>query len=136
MGHLFQISFGQSFLPAWFTVRIWCISGSFPGGANGKEPACQCRRPERHGFDPWVRRSPGGEHGNPLQYSCLENPMDRGAWWATEHRVMKSQIHLMHTHLFPRWILPRRPVSTASLDITSLLTSKEAFYACVVGEVS
>ena len=35
-------------------------------------------------------RSPGGGHGNPLQYSCLENPMDRGAWQATVHRVIKS----------------------------------------------
>ena len=35
--------------------------------------------------------SPGGGNGNPLQYSCLENPMDRGAWWATVHRVSKSQ---------------------------------------------
>ena len=35
-------------------------------------------------------KSPGGSHGNPLQYSCLENPMDRGAWWATVHRVAKS----------------------------------------------
>ena len=35
-------------------------------------------------------RSPGGEHGNPLQYSCLENPMDRGAWWATDNRVKES----------------------------------------------
>ena len=37
-------------------------------------------------------RSPGGGHGNPLQYSCLENPMDRGAWRATDHMVTKSQI--------------------------------------------
>ena len=36
-------------------------------------------------------RSPGGGHGNPLQYSCLENPMDRGAWWASVHRVEMSQ---------------------------------------------
>ena len=36
-------------------------------------------------------RSLGGGHGNPLQFSCLENPMDRGAWWATVHRVAKSQ---------------------------------------------
>ena len=36
-------------------------------------------------------RSPGGGHGNPLQYSCLENPMDIGAWWATVHGVTKSQ---------------------------------------------
>ena len=35
-------------------------------------------------------RSPGGGHGNPLQYSCLENPMDRGAWWATVHSVAQS----------------------------------------------
>ena len=39
-------------------------------------------------------RSPGGGHGNPLQYSCLENPMDRGAWQATVHRVAKSQTGL------------------------------------------
>ena len=37
------------------------------------------------------KRSPGGGHGNPLQYSCLENPMDRGVWWATVCRVAKSQ---------------------------------------------
>ena len=35
-------------------------------------------------------RSPGGGHGNPLQYSCLENPMGRGAWWATVHRITES----------------------------------------------
>ena len=63
----------------------------FPGGASGKEPACQCRKHKRQGFNPWVgkilwRRS------WPLQYSYLENPMDRGAWWAAVHRVTKSQI--------------------------------------------
>ena len=40
---------------------------------------------------PRLGRYPGGGHGNPLQYSCLENPMDRGAWWATVHRITKSQ---------------------------------------------
>ena len=43
------------------------------------------------GSIPVLGRSPGGGHGNPLQYSCLENPMDRGAWWATVHWVTKSQ---------------------------------------------
>ena len=43
------------------------------------------------GLIPGLGRSPGGEHGNPLQYSCLENPMDRGAWLATVHGVAKSQ---------------------------------------------
>ena len=43
---------------------------------------------------PGLGKSPGGEHGNPLQYSCLENPMDRGDWWATVHEVSKSQTRL------------------------------------------
>ena len=49
-------------------------------------------------------RCPVRGNGNPLQYSCLENPMDRGAWWATVHRVTKSQTPLkgcsMHTQVF------------------------------------
>ena len=48
----------------------------------------------RPGFDPWVGKIPGGGHGNPLQYSCLENSMDRGAWWVTVHRVAKSRPRL------------------------------------------
>ena len=52
---------------------------------------------------PALGRSPGGRNGNPLQYSCLGNPMDRGAWWATVHEVGKSQTELSkhintHTH--------------------------------------
>ena len=43
------------------------------------------------GSIPGSGRSPGEGHGNPLQYSCLENPMDRGAWWATIHGVAKSR---------------------------------------------
>ena len=43
------------------------------------------------GSIPGLGRSPGGGHGNPLQYSCLENPMDRGAWQATVHKVTQSQ---------------------------------------------
>ena len=43
---------------------------------------------------PRSARSPGGEHDNPLQYSCLENPMDRGAWWATVQGVTKRQTRL------------------------------------------
>ena len=46
------------------------------------------------GFVPGSGRSPGGGHGNPLQYSCLENLMDRGTWWATVHRVTQSQTQL------------------------------------------
>ena len=43
------------------------------------------------GSIPGSGRDPGGGHGNPFQYSCLENPMDRGAWWAMVHRVMKNR---------------------------------------------
>ena len=60
----------------------------------GKGPDCQCRRPKRLGSDLWLERSPGGGDGNPLQYSCLENPMDSGAWPATVHRVTKSRTWL------------------------------------------
>ena len=44
------------------------------------------------GLIPGSGRSPQGGHGNPLQYSCLENPMDRGAWWATAHRIAESNM--------------------------------------------
>ena len=60
----------------------------FPGGLDGKESACKAGD---LGSVPGFGRSPGGGHGNTLQYSCLENPMDRGAWWATVHGVTKSQ---------------------------------------------
>ena len=61
----------------------------FPGGSDSKESTCS---EGDLGSIPGLGRSPGGEHGNPLQYSCLENPMDRGAWQATVHEVTKSQI--------------------------------------------
>ena len=46
------------------------------------------------GSNPGSGRSPGGGHGNPLQYSCMENPMDRGAWWATVHEGTKTWTRL------------------------------------------
>ena len=58
-----------------------------PGGLDGKESA---HNAGDLGLIPGLGRSPGGGHGNPLQYSCLENPMDRGAWRATVHGVTKS----------------------------------------------
>ena len=70
----------------------------FPNGASDKEPTCQCRRHRRLAFHPWVRKILWSGHGNPLQYSCLENPMDRGTWWATVHRVTKSCTHLSTLH--------------------------------------
>ena len=63
----------------------------FPGGTSNKEPACQCSKELRDmGSIPGSGRSPGGGHGNSLQYSCLQNPMDRGSWRAMVHNVAKS----------------------------------------------
>ena len=58
-----------------------------PGGSDGKESTCNAGD---LGLIPGLGRSPGGEHGNPFQYSCLENPMHRGAWWATVHGFRKN----------------------------------------------
>ena len=59
-----------------------------PGGLDCKESACNARDT---GLIPRLGRSPGEGNGYLLQYSFLENPMDRGAWWATVHGVAKSQ---------------------------------------------
>ena len=65
-----------------------------------KNPLANSRDIRDTGSVPGSGRSPGGEHGNPLQHSCLENPMDRGAWWATVHGVTESQTRLeqLNTH--------------------------------------
>ena len=63
----------------------------FPGGSDGKEFVCSAGGP---GLIPGLGRSPGEGNGNPLQYSCLENPMDGGARQATVHEVAKSQTRL------------------------------------------
>ena len=70
-------------------IRLFILLGGFPGGASGKESTCHCRRHKRSGLIPGLGTSPGGGNGNPLQHSCLENSMDRTAWWATVHGVTK-----------------------------------------------
>ena len=67
-------------------------SVSFADGSAGKESACEAG--DR--FDPWVGKIPWRRKWELLQYSCRENPMDRGAWQAIVYRVAKSQIHLSH----------------------------------------
>ena len=63
----------------------------FPGSSDGKESTCNAGKV---GLIPGSGRSPGGGNSNPLQYSCLGNPMDRGAWWVTVHEVSKSRTRL------------------------------------------
>ena len=75
-----------------------------PQWLSGKEAACSEGVAGDAGSIPGLGRSPGEGRGNPLQYSFLENPMERGAWWATVRRVTKSQTRLkqpnMHAHVF------------------------------------
>ena len=59
----------------------------FPGGSDGKESSCNVGD---LGLIPGWGKSPGEGHGNPLQYSCLDNPMDRGAWWTTVHGSQRA----------------------------------------------
>ena len=65
-------------------THVW----GFPGGSGGKAPTCNAGD---SGLVPGFGLTPGEQNGNSLQYSCLENPMNRGAWWATVHVVAKSQ---------------------------------------------
>ena len=67
------------------------VNKGFPGGSDGKASAYSAGDP---GSIPGSRRSPGEGNGNPLQYSCLENPMDGGAWLAAVHGVTKSRTQL------------------------------------------
>ena len=65
----------------------------YPCGSAGKEST---RIAGDLGSIPGLGRSPGGGHDDPLQYCCLENPTDRGAWWATVHRVTESHTELSY----------------------------------------
>ena len=76
-------------------LSIWCrVQGKIQVSQVAlviKNPPANAGDIRDAGSIPGLGRSPGGGHGNPLQYSCLENPMDRGAWQALVHRVAKSQ---------------------------------------------
>ena len=70
----------------------------FPGGSNGKESACNAGALGVESLG--QGRSPGEGNGNPLQYSCLENSMERGAWWATVQWVAKSWTRVSDFNFF------------------------------------
>ena len=80
------------------SARSWQLPTNdlpgFPGGAVVKNPPANAGDARDGGSIPGWGRSPKVGNGNPLQYSCLENPLDRGAWWATVYRVAKSQMWL------------------------------------------
>ena len=93
-----------SLLPK-YLLRTHYVWSGLPRWLTGKESAWRCKR---HRFNlSGQEESPGGGNDNPLQDSCVQNSMDRGAWWATAHRITKSQIWLSnwlhaHTHTHTR----------------------------------
>ena len=125
-----------------------CRFMGFPGGVSGKEPTCQSRRRKRGGFDPWVRKIPWRRAWQPtLVYSCLENPMDREAWWAIVQRVAKSWTRLKrlsahvrahahththtHTHTYIYWV--NKPLSALMDPTQGLLSGLGNIYAHIIG---
>ena len=70
---------------------------AFLGGAVAKNPTANAGDTGDVSLIPGSGRSPGGGNGNPLQYSCMGYPMDRGAWWATVHRVLDMTEHICNT---------------------------------------
>ena len=76
------------------SLMLTVDNSAFPGGTSGKELTSQCRDIRDAGLISVLGISPGRGHGNPLQYSCLENLMDRGAWQAIVHGVAKSLTRL------------------------------------------
>ena len=96
------------------------VTGSegFPGGSAGKESACNAGDV---GLIPGLGRSPGEGNGNPLQYSCLENSTDRGAWQAEVHGVTKSQTQMSkhaHTHASMHSLSRDQPSFLAKMKYT------------------
>ena len=85
----------------YWMLSTWQVD--FSGGLDGKESVCKAGDLV---LIPGLERSPGEGNGIPLQYSGLENPMDRGAWWTTVHRFERSQIQLSNTHMYMPNTLP------------------------------
>ena len=87
------LAFSLTF-PTWNSTVLMPYSKIYmglPWQLSGKESTCHCRR---LGFDLWVRKIPWRKKGNPVQHSCLGNPMAREAWQVTVHGVAKSQTQL------------------------------------------
>ena len=151
----FQITFLLN-LPTWvlwyatlFVPRFYHLTNStcnlntflptrFPGGSDDKVSACNAGD---LGSVPGLGRSPGEGNGNPLQFSCLENPMDRGAWWATVHGVAKSRTRLNDFFFSPLDISSLREgiISQSFLYILCLPSSHTVEYTVeemFVGQMS
>ena len=89
--HQMQLVACYSMIGFWWVCKQLIYYGDFPGGSDGKESACN---EGDLGLIPGLGKSPGEGIGFPVQYSCLENAMDRGAWWATVLGASKSRTWL------------------------------------------
>ena len=99
------------------------IVRDFPGGSDSKASAYNAGDPVSI---PGWGRSPGEGNGNPLQYSCLENPRDGGSWQATVQRVAKSQTRLhFHFHFLPSLVLPPPSLLFISSPILCAFSSEQ-----------
>ena len=72
--------------------KVYIHLNGLPWWLSGKQSTCDAKDAGDPGSIPGLGRSEGG-HGNPLQYSCLQNPMEGGAWWAAVHGVAKNRTH-------------------------------------------
>ena len=100
----------------------------FPGGTSHKEFSCQCRRFRARKCDPWVGKIPWRRMWNPFQYSCLENPVDRGAWWAMVHTVTNSWTQFYFNSTLNVWQnSPVKPSSPGLLFIGRFLITESIF---------
>ena len=118
---------------SWTRLSDWADWRSFPGGSQSKESTCNAGDPVSI---PGLGRSSGGGHSTLLQYSYLENPMDRGAWWATVHGVTKSRTQLSNFtfygnvswfHIWSRLLKSRRSKTVLSTSYINLKISWKCF---------
>ena len=115
---------------------IWfprLVAGAFQVALVVKNPPANAGDLRDSSWIPGLGIFPGEGHGNPLQYSCLENPMDRGAEWATVHRITKSQTQLKGLSKHTGWLLW---VADASSIFTHDLAIISVYIQCLIKEMS
>ena len=115
---------------------IWfprLVAGAFQVALGVKNPPANAGDLRDSSWIPGLGIFPGEGHGNPLQYSCLENPMDRGAEWATVHRITKSQTQLKGLSKHTGWLLW---VADASSIFTHDLAIISLYIQCLIKEMS
>ena len=109
-----------------FITELCPLTGASQVALVVKNPSANAGDVRDKSSIPGLGKSPGEGNGNPLQYSCVENPMDRGAWRATVHRVAKSRTRLkrlsMQAHMI-RLYLSALPVTLARSDLTWMLAT-------------